>query len=498
MKRLLYITFCILVSLTAMALPATTDGGSITSKSVRLTPSNGDLVVNMDIVLDRLKLGRNHQVFVTPFVENGNGTESVMLPTYVFSGRNMHYIYLRHGKTKATGKTRYNIAQEMYAPKGMTETVGYLQRTALEPWMMKDDAVLRLSFDTCGCGRSISETSLRQPLALNPVEHMLILPFPTPVAEVPKIVYHHGKARVEFEVDKFELHENVYSYTHKVTKRKHVIDNRAELKLIDDSIQYALTDPNVEIDLVNLCGYASPESPYLHNDYLATNRSRALAEYIAKRYSLPQDRCTYGAVPENWAGFREQTLAATTITEQERKDLLELIDRPVYGPKDYDDKETELINGAKYAKLYKEQIHPDWFPKLRYTDFVIQTRLKPLTVAQLHEVLAKTPELLSLNQIYTVAADTEHGSEEFQRAMAAALKYYADDPTANCNAAALAVEQKDYDRAAKHLEKAGESDEANVLRGVVEASKFNYAKAREYFEKAKNTPEAQRNLQLIK
>lgn len=494
MKRLLFVLYSVLVCLCSTAQSA--DG--IISRNVTLTPSADDLVVSMDLVLDQLNLGRNRQVFVTPFVENGNGTESVMLPTYVFSGRNMHYVYLRSGKTKATGKTRYNIAQEMYAPKGTSETVGYLQRVALEPWMMKDDAVLRLSFDTCGCGRSIGENSLRQPLALNPVEHMLVVPFPAPVAEVPKIVYHHGKARVEFEVDKFELHENVYSYTHKVTKRKHVIDNRAELKLIDDSIHYALTDPNVEIDLVNLCGYASPESPYLHNDYLATNRSRALAEYIAKRYSLPQDRCTYDAVPENWAGFREQTLAATTITEQERKDLLDLIDRPVYGPKDYDDKENELINGAKYAKLYKEQIHPDWFPKLRYTDFVIQTRLKPLTVAQLHEVLAKTPELLSLNQIYTVAADTEHGGEEFQRAMAAALKYYGDDPTANCNAAALAVEQKDYDRAAKYLKKAGESDEANVLRGIVEASKFNFDKAREYFEKAKNSPEAQRNLKLLR
>lgn len=495
MKRLLFVLYSVLVCLCTTAQG--TDG-TITSRNISLTPSADDLMVSMDLVLDKLNLGRNRQVFVTPFVENGNGTESVMLPTYVFSGRNMHYVYLRSGKTKATGKTRYNIAQEMYAPKGTSETVGYLQRVALEPWMMKDDAVLRLSFDTCGCGRTIGENSLRQPLALNPVEHMLVLPFPTPVTEIPKIVYHHGKARVEFEVDKFELHEEVYTYTHKVTKRKHVIDNRAELKLIDDSIQYALTDPNVEIDLVNLCGYASPESPYLHNDYLATNRSRALAEYIAKRYSLPQDRCTYGAVPENWAGFREQTLAATTITEQERKDLLDLIDRPVYGPKDYDDKENELINGAKYARLYKEQIHPDWFPKLRYTDFVIQTRLKPLTVAQLHEVLAKTPELLSLNQIYTVAADCEHGSEEFQRAMAAALKFYPDDPTANCNAAALAVEQKDYDRAAKYLKKAGESDEANVLRGIVEASKSNFSKAREYFEKAKNTPEAQRNLKLLR
>lgn len=496
MKRHLIILYSVMMALCAGASPK--GDGTIISQDVRVTPHGNEVIVNMNLVLDQLHLGRNHQVFVTPFIESERSGQSLMLPTYVFSGRNMHYVYLRNGETKAKGKTRYNIIREMYVPKGQTETVGYTQRVDLQPWMLKDDAVLRLSFDTCGCGRTIGENSLRQPLALNPVDRMFIVPFPAPVAEVPKIQYHHGKARVEFEVDKFELHENVYSYTHRITKRRHVIDNRAELKVIDDSIHYALSDENVEIDRIKVCGYASPESPYLHNDYLATNRSRALAEYIARHYNLPQDRCTYDAVPENWAGFREQTLASTEITEQERNDLLYLIDRPAYGPSDYDNKEAELINGPKYARLYREIIHPDWFPKLRYTDFVIQTRLKPLTLAQLHEVLDKTPELLSLNQIYTVAADCEHGSEEFLKAMDAALKFYPNDETANCNAASLAVERKDYDKAAEYLWKAGESDEANILRGIVETSKLNFEKAIEFFEKAQNTPEAKRNLQLLK
>lgn len=455
-------------------------------------------LVSMMVDPSALKMKSNRQLFVTPYIESADGKHTAMFPSVVLSGRNMHYVYLRSGVTKATGKTKYTIAQEILA-NNKAKAYNYNESVPLEMWMMQDDVTVRVNIDTCGCGRNIGNDAGNPVLAnLNPLSRMMVTPYPTPVAEVPKITYHHGKARVEFEVDKFELHEEVYSYIHKITKRKHIIDNRAELKVIEDSIRYALSDPNVEIDKIELCGYASPESPYLHNDYLATNRSRALAEYIAKRYNLPQDRCTYGAVPENWAGFREQTLAATTITEQQRQELLELIDRPVFGPMDYDEKEKELITGKKYATLYKEQIHPDWFPKLRYTDFVIQTRLKPLTTAQLHEVLAKNPELLSLNQIYTVAADSKHGSEEFQRAMAAALKYYGDDPTANCNAAALAVENKQYEKAAEYLKKAGDSDEANVLRGIVEVSRLNYDKALEYFNMAKNSPEAKRNIQLLK
>lgn len=495
MNRLFSIILAATMCLSAMA--STKGDGIITCRDIQITPSGSDVHVSLNFMLDQLRLSSNHQVFVTPVIEDGSRTQSVTLPTYVFSGRNMHYVYLRSGKTKATGKTNYNIVREMYAPKGMTEPVEYMQRVKSEPWMLREDAVLRLSFDTCGCGRAIGASSLRQPLRLSPLDRMIIMPYPRPVPEIPVITYHHGKARVEFEVNKFELHEQVYSYIHKVTKRKHVIDNRAELKVIDDSIRYALSDPNVEIDQIKVCGYASPESPYLHNEYLASNRSRALSEYIADHYHLPRQRCTFDAVPENWAGFREQVAASTTINEELRQELLSLIDRPAYGPSDYDEKEKELTTGKRFAALYKSQIHPDWFPKLRYTDFTIQTRLKPLTTAQLHEVLKKTPGLLSLNQIYTVAADCEHGSEEFQHAMAVALERFPDDPTANCNAAALAIEAKDYAKAEKYLQKAGDSDDANILRAIVEVSRFNFDQARAYLLKAKSSPEAQRNLQLL-
>lgn len=474
------------------------DSNPSLQRAVIVEKVGDNCLVSMEVDPTAMKMKANHQIFITPFLESADGMHVKSLPTVVLSGRNMHYRYLRTGKTMASGKTRYNVTTEIWANK-KAQTYNYNESVPLEAWMLDDNTTLRVNVDTCGCGLDLgSEAGTRIPAQLNPVSKMLIAPYPTPVTEVPKITYHHGKARVEFEVDKYELHEEVYSYTHKVTHRKHVIDNRAELKAIDDSVRYALSDPNVEIDMIKLCGYASPESPYLHNDFLATNRTRALAEYMAKHYNLPQDRLSYDAVPENWAGFRELTLAATTITEQQRTDLLELIDRPCYGPMEYDEKERELTGGKKYAALYKEQIHPDWFPKLRYTDFIIQTRLKPVTLAQLHEILKNTPELMSLNQIYTVATDCEHGGEEFQRAMAAALQYYPEDPTANCNAAALAIEQRDYKKAEAYLQHAGESDAADVLRGIVEASKFNYTEARAYFEKAQHTPEAQRNLQLLK
>ena len=74
----------------------------------------------------------------------------------------------------------------------------------------------------------------------------------------------------------------------------------------------------MEIQSISICGYASPESPYVHNEYLATNRSKAVADYIASNYNLPNDKCTYNAVPENWAGFRQQLVESTTLQETDR------------------------------------------------------------------------------------------------------------------------------------------------------------------------------------
>lgn len=478
------------MALSAMASPH--DNGTITARDITLSPSGDYVVVNINFVADQLKLGRNHQVFVTPYIEDPAGNKSVMLPTYLFNGRSMHYTYLRSGQTKATGKTRYDIAREIYSHKALDATVEYTQRVAMEPWMLHQDAVLRLNYDTCGCGRNLGSDSMRQPLNLNPVDRMLLLPYPTPDPTRRKPINHHGRSRVQFEVNRIELHTEPYR-----CKSGQLIDNREQLQIIEDSIRYAISDPNVEIESITICGYASPETPFEHNDYLATNRSRALSEYIAKRFSLPAERCRYTAVTENWGEFREQVLAATDITEQQRRDLLELIDRPCTLPAEYDAKEATLKTDPRFAKLYAEKILPQWFPILRCTQFDIRTQLKPLTPIQLREVMEKTPDLMSLDEIYLVANSYEHGSEGFLHAMAVALQKYPEDAVANANAAAVSIEKKDYAAAEEYLKKAGDGSVAEVLRGICATWKGDFKTARQHFLNAGDSPEAKRNLKLI-
>lgn len=491
--------FTILLALLCSAI--TLSAGSkrdykLKKENVSVDRIGDNLMLSMDLILDSTRLRSNHQLFITPIIQTADKKHTSILPTVLFSGRNMHYLYQRNPK-KATPSADYNVATEVWHKSGTTSKIRYAHSVPLKDWMSGKDAMLRLMVDTCGCGISNAGADTI-PFCLNKAPQMLLMAYPVPLVEDDKIIVHQGKAKVQFEVDKFQLHDEVYTYTHKVTKRRHVIDNRKELQTIDDSLHYALNSPNVELVSLDIRGYASPESPYDHNEYLALNRAKAVMIYLEKHDNIPDSVCSYHATPENWQMFREQVLAAKDITEQQRKDLIELIDRPIHSNGDYDRKETELGTSPKFAALYKNHIHPDWFPELRYTEFTIRTRLKHMTIEQLRQVMIDEPKRLSLSQFYRVALSYGHGTEGFHKAMTLALENYPKDPMSNTNAAALAVEEQRYEDAKKFLEHAGDSDDANILRGIVATNDGDLEAARQFFQKAIKQPEAQRNLNLIK
>lgn len=477
-------------TLSPAALTAIAVNNSLSVKNLEFHRSGGNLHVSAQLVLDSVKLGSNHQIFVTPVV-TAPGMESVDLPSVLVNGRNMHYSYER-GTISGDILNRYDIATEVMRHNGKPQSVDYSATVPLQKWMYGKDARIELTYDTCGCGRAAGKgTGTPLDLNLNPGPMMRVTYLTPEVTELP-VAIHEGKARVQFEVDRTELHPEPY-----VCRNGQRIDNRAQLSMIEDSIRYATEDPNVEIARIDICGYASPESPYMHNDFLATNRSRALAEYIGERFRLPAEKCTYSSVPENWKEFRQQVVDAKDITDRQRADLLELIDAPAYGAADYDAKERTLKTDKRFAELYRTVILPKWFPQLRATKFAISTRLKPASDEKLAEIILTSPEKMSLNQMFRVARLYPEGSDEFNRTIETALKYYPESPVANLNAAVTAIKKGDFTRAATLLEKAGDSPEAQNARGVVATHNADFDKAIEYFDKAGALPEATKNRNLL-
>ena len=486
MKKILSVVLA--VSLSAAAYAAS-PVSKISLENMEYYRQGENFNLHLDYVLDSLSLSNNHQILVTPVVEGADG-QTEAFPTVLINGRNMQFAYER-GTVTLPLADKYDITSVVRRYNGKPQKLSYNAMIPFRDWMYCSGASITFLYDTCGCGRYAGKDFLKIPIDLNPVKNMKPAWLTPKVTELP-ITIHEGKARVQFEVDKTVLHPEPY-----ICRNGQRIDNREQLTIIDDSIRYATTDPNVEISRIDITGFASPESPYTHNDFLATNRSRALAEYIGERYNLPSDVCTFSAVPENWEEFRQQVLDAKDITEQQRADLLELIDRPVFGPADYDAKEKELKTNPKFAKLYRSKILPEWFPRLRATKFAISTRLKPLPDEKLAEIILKNPEQMTLNQMYRVARLYDEVSPEFRRTIEIALSRFPDNPEANTLGAIIAIQSGEYDRAADLLKHAGDSPEANNARGIVATKQGDFKAAASYFDAAGNLPQAQQNKALL-
>lgn len=477
---------------TATAAGASAGVFNVRTDNVKVTRSDGYAYVNVDFNLDSLRLKGNQQVFLTPVIRGGADTAFVALPSILVSGRNVHYAYERGSMKDFEAIRSHDILREVMRKNGRPQTEKYSRRIPLTDWMRLGGSVIEFVYDSCACGiEGAPRIQPGIPVLPNPADEMVPVMVTPVVTDLPMEI-HEGRARVQFEVDRTVLHDSIY-----ICRNGQRLDNRAQLRMIDDSVRYALSDPNVEIAHIAICGYASPESPYLHNEELATNRSRALAEYLADRYHLPRENTSYSSVPENWAEFREQVVESDELTERQRLDLLELIDRPTYGPSDFDAKEKELKTSPKFAKLYRSKILPEWFPKLRATTFAISTRLRPMSDEKLAEVFEKTPEKMSLNQMFRVARLHPEGSEKYNEIIKKALFHYPDSETANLNAAAAEVKSGNYDIARRLLLKAGECPEVWNLRGIIATSEGDFEEAERWFDKAGTLPEAKRNKMKI-
>ncbi len=473
----------------AFASGASAQNVGTANEDVRIA---GDyLNVSAQLILDSLKLRSNHQILITPVIEGDSTT--VDLPSVLVSGRNMHLSYQRGVLNKFPLIKNAQISQEVERQNGKYQRVDYSTKILVEPWMKSKSVRMAFVYDSCGCGTSFGKRiGPGIPVFENPVPHMTARMLPAPaLMEVP-IEKHGGRARVQFEVDRTELHDQPYR-----CKSGQLIDNREQLAIIDDSVKYALSDPNVEIAFIEICGYASPESPYLHNVELSSGRSKALAEHLAERYNLPKGSVKYSSVPENWGEFREEVLVSNEISEEERKLLLELIDAPATTPEEFDAKEKTLKTDKRYRDLYRKKILPEWFPRLRATTFVINTRLKPLDDEKLAEVIEITPEKMSLNQMFRVANLYTPGSEEFNKVIETALKYYPNNEIAIINAATAKVLNGKYDEAKKLLDRVNNTPEVYNLLGIIATAEERYDAAKSYFEKA-GTTDSDRNLELLK
>lgn len=427
---------------------------NVSVENLKMEREGAHICIDMNLVLSELDVESNRSVRLSPWLHKGN--DSVPLPAVDIYGRRRYYYNMRNNRSMMVpGKNRM-----VFMAKEAPEQVAYHEFVPYQEWM--DGATIRIERTDNGCCGHVLLNE-RGDVGLYQERFFPELIYISPSASREKRRTLEGRAYIDFPVDQTVIYPEYRR-------------NTAELAAIQATIDTIRYDKDARIDSIWLKGFASPESPYSHNTYLAKGRTEALRHYIQQLYRFDNVTLICDYEPEDWAGLR---LAVEGSNLDHRSEILELIDSDM----EPDKKEARIKR--LYPQDYRFMLQT-YYPALRHTDYkvsyVIRTYHDPKEILA---VMKEYPQNLSLDEFYVAAGDLEPGSDEFTEVFETAVRMYPDDAFANLNAANAAIRRGDMAGASRYIEKAGDSPEAVYARGAIAIRMHDYETARRYLAAAK-------------
>lgn len=420
-------------------------GGKASVNHINIEKRNDLMVVSMDITPNQeWDLKTNRSIVLTPILEDTGS--KVLLPAVQILGRNSYLRYLRN-TPKSADKSRAYKASDI-------TTVHYEASIPYQEWMAQ--STLMLNESLCGCCHTLQtpqNSVLRkheEQKAFSPV-----LAYIVPKAEAVKMRNESGQAYVTFPVSKSYINE---SY----------LNNREELQKILTTLKKVRNDRDVTITGMTLKGYASPEGNYQANERLAKSRTEAVAAYVKKLADTSKCPVSTSYEAENWAGLEDFVRQSDWV---EKKQLLAIINSPEFSD-DADGRELKIK--TQYPNAYRRLL-TECYPALRRTDYRVEFTVRSFNIEEAKRLLSTQPQKLSLQEMYNVAQTYEPGSEDYNEVFATAVRMFPQDATANLNAANSALQRGDVASAEKYLQKAGNSGESILARGVLAVLKGDEA-----------------------
>ena len=410
---------------------------------------HGDfMVVDMDIDLREMNVKTNRAQVITPLIVSEKG-DTVQLPSVGVYGRQRYLNYLRND-SKPLSRGEETTFESSSRPEGYD----YLASVGFEPWM--DGSSLLIRRRIYGCTNCLIEERTDE---VAKIRHTFEPEFVMTDFRKMKIDTIEGAlegaAYIDFVVNKTDINPSYRRNPQELLKIQHTIDT-------------VLNDNGVTITGVSLKGFASPESPYLHNAELARGRTEALKDHLRQLYNFDPQIIRTDYEPEDWDGLRKAVEASNI---DHKADILEIIDS------DLDPDPKEALLKKKFPKEYKFML-ANFYPALRHTEYQIKYRVKHIDdVDQIREMMHTRPNRLTLREFYILANACEPGSDEYFEIYETAARMYPDDPIAAINTAYAALKRKDFASAEKYLTKAGDSDDANYARGALAYIQGDYSKA---------------------
>ena len=438
-----------------MAFPALASAAPGEVTSVQMI-HNGDLMtVNLGLDLSGLNLKKDQAAIFTPMLVNGPDT--LWLNGVGVYGRTRWYQAERARTMPLGGDGELSLRyHKVMDPVMLSQHVGY------QEWMNGSELMLRRADYGCaGCGQGqpvITDIAAYEELRFENPEFF----FQEAVAEAVKTREIHGRAYVDFPVNKIVIYPDYRNNTY-------------ELGKIIATIDSIKNDPDISVNSLHIAGTASPEGPYDNNVYLAKNRTKALKDYVQNLYKFPEGFITTSYEPVDWAGLREW-LENNNLPHKDQ--ILAIVNSDI----------EPFARNSKIMKDYPEDYEfllRQVYPALRHSDYIISFTVRQYSdLAEIAQVLRTSPQKLSLSEMYRLAASLEPGSDDYNEVFEVVVRMYPQDETANLNAANTALARGDLKAAERYLAKAGNSPEAIYARGVLAGFKGEYSEGLRLLEEA--------------
>ena len=446
------ITIILSLSIQAQTV-VTKETGTIRPTSSSLYKAGKELVVSISIDITR-DLSSNESMVLVPIVCDTLEHRLKLPPIYINS-RKQHIVFLRETSKKEKS------AQALQRKNGNKQTMHYLQSVPFEQWM--NQATLSLIEKSCGCGIPDAEDFICIARLHPRPTFVPQLAFLTPQVETSKIRTEKGSAFIDFPVNVTAIH-------------KEFSNNVIELNKIIETINTVKNDSNVSITRISIHGYASPDGPLQLNERLARERTRTLKEYVSQLYPFDGKYIHTTYTPEDWEGF-EALLSDTTF--QDKEAIMKIVTSNMHP-----DRKEEIIR-MRFPAFYRFVLK-HWFVILRHSDYTVEYHVRPFTIEESQKVFDTNPKNLSLEEMFRLALTYTPGSATYNKIFMTAVQLFPDNPTANLNAACIALIQKDTKTAAVFLEKAPPLPETTLAKGVLCFLQGNYKEAEALFRQSED------------
>lgn len=436
----------------------------------------GDSIyIDYNIVIKRIDLESDRYLTLTPVIATQGQIKE--LKSVVINGNGRHKQYKRSISLNYPDANYRVLSAKECEP---TAVIPYTVTIAYQNWMQ--DAKIELAQQLCDCGGKSSEQKML--VIADNIEGIAPIPFPllsttyiAPAKEVAKNRELSGEAFVVFPVSKYDLIPEL-------------AQNNIELSKINQSIDYVNEVPNVNITRITIEAYASPEGYVQSNITLSQNRANSLKEHVKALYGLGEGLFTTRSKGENWDGLFK-ALDTISFTDTQKNDIREIIKT-----EDISKRKNKLKaynNGTAYGYLLA-----NIYPQLRRSEYKIEYTIPVYTIEQAKELLKTKPGVLSLDELYQIANSYEKGSSEFKEVFDIAVRLYPNDVIANLNAAAIELDMKNTEKAARYLSSELDNKQAYNNIGVLYAQKKELDKAIYYLKKAIDTGDKTAQINLNK